>query len=187
VHPLPRRWRGGLHWLSRKSRREIKAACAAYEARSRYGASAAWRSWQTVPVEQLGVALLVVMSSVLSRMASPFSRGHEVDREVLFLSPGARSHSLRRRLAGLPARPRTRRPESRRAIFATLYSGCLGPLRSAIAQGQFAAVGPFGEHFTGQVDPGSHQGTVGEEEFLETVIGIPADQLQAFCAQFATH
>jgi len=71
--------------------------------------------------------------------------------------------------------------------FATQYSGCLGPLRSAIAQGQFAGVGPFGEHFTGQVDPGSHQGTVGEQELLETVIGIPADQLQAFCAQFATH
>jgi len=71
--------------------------------------------------------------------------------------------------------------------FATQYSGCLGPLRSAIAQGQFAGIGPFGQHFTGQVDPGSHQGTVGEEEFLESVIGIPADQLQAFCSQFATH
>jgi hypothetical protein len=69
-------------------------------------------------------------------------------------------------------------------IFATQYSGCLGPLRSAIAQGQFAGVGPFSEHFTGQVNPGAHQGTVGEEEFLETVIGIPADQLAAFCAQF---
>jgi hypothetical protein len=69
-------------------------------------------------------------------------------------------------------------------VFATQYSGCLGPLRSAIAQGQFAGVGPFGEHFTGQVNPGAHQGTVGEEEFLETVIGIPADQLAAFCAQF---
>jgi hypothetical protein len=60
-------------------------------------------------------------------------------------------------------------------VFATQYSGCLGSLRSAIAQGQFAGVGPFGEHFTGQVNPGAHQGTVGEEEFLETVIGIPAD------------
>jgi hypothetical protein len=69
--------------------------------------------------------------------------------------------------------------------FATQYSGCLGSLRSAIAQGQFAGVGPFGEHFTGQVNPGAHQGTVGEEEFLTTVIGIPADQLAAFCAQFA--
>jgi hypothetical protein len=73
------------------------------------------------------------------------------------------------------------------SVFATQYSGCLGPLRSAIAQGQFGGVGRFGEHFTGQVDPGSHQGTVGEEEFLETVIGIPADQLPTFCAQFATH
>ncbi len=36
------------------------------------------------------------------------------------------------------------------------------------------------------VNPGAHQGTVGEEEFLEIVIGIPADELAAFCAQFAT-
>jgi hypothetical protein len=69
--------------------------------------------------------------------------------------------------------------------FATQYSGCLGQLRSMIAQGDFAGIGPFGEHFTGLVNPGAHQGTVGEEEFLETVIGIPADELAAFCAQFA--
>jgi hypothetical protein len=68
--------------------------------------------------------------------------------------------------------------------FATRYSGCLGQLRSKIAQGDFAGIGPFGEHFTGLVNPGAHQGTVGEEEFLETVIGIPADDLAAFCAQF---
>jgi hypothetical protein len=68
--------------------------------------------------------------------------------------------------------------------FATRYSGCLGQLRSLIAQGDFAGVGPFGEHFTGLVNPGAHQGTVGEEEFLELVIGIPADELAAFCAQF---
>jgi hypothetical protein len=71
--------------------------------------------------------------------------------------------------------------------FATQYSGCLGPLRSGIAQGEFAGVGPFGDHFTGDVNPGAHQGTVGEEEFLELVIHIPAEQLVAFCAQFATH
>jgi hypothetical protein len=69
--------------------------------------------------------------------------------------------------------------------FATQYSGCLGQLRSMIAQGDFAGIGPFGEHFTGLVNPGAHQGTVGEEEFLEIVIGIPADELAAFCAQFA--
>lgn len=68
--------------------------------------------------------------------------------------------------------------------FATRYKGCLGPLRSLIAQGEFAGVGPFGEHFTGEVNPGAHVGTVGEEEFLRFVIGIPADQLAAFCAQF---
>jgi hypothetical protein len=70
--------------------------------------------------------------------------------------------------------------------FATQCSGCLGQLRSMIAQGDFAGVGPFGQHFTGLVNPGAHQGTVGEEEFLEIVIGISADQLAAFCAQFVT-
>ena len=70
------------------------------------------------------------------------------------------------------------------SVFATQYKGCLGPLRSLIAQGAFAGVGPFGQHFTGQVNPGAHVGTVGEEEFLRFVIGIPADQLAAFCAQF---
>ena len=70
------------------------------------------------------------------------------------------------------------------SVFATQYKGCLGPLRSLIAQGEFAGVGPFGEHFTGQVNPGAHVGTVGEEEFLRFVIGIPANQLAAFCAQF---
>ena len=68
--------------------------------------------------------------------------------------------------------------------FATDYSGCLGQLRSMIAQGQFAGVGPFGEHFTGAVNPGAHQGTVGEEEFLRSVIGIPEPALAAFCAQY---
>jgi hypothetical protein len=68
--------------------------------------------------------------------------------------------------------------------FATQYSGCLGQLRSMIAQGDFADIGPFSEHFTGLVNPGAHQGTVGEEEFLELVIGIPAEELAAFCAQF---
>jgi hypothetical protein len=69
--------------------------------------------------------------------------------------------------------------------FATQYSGCLGQLRSMIAQGDFAGIGPFGQHFTGLVNPGAHQGTVGEEEFLEVVIGIPAGELADFCAQFA--
>jgi hypothetical protein len=44
--------------------------------------------------------------------------------------------------------------------------------------------GTFGEHFTGAVNPGAHQGTVGEEEFLEGVIGVPAPELSGFCAQF---
>lgn len=69
------------------------------------------------------------------------------------------------------------------STFATDYKGCLGQLRSKIARGEFAGVGPFGEHFTGQVNPGAHQGTVGEEEFLRDALGI-ADPA-AFCAQFA--
>jgi hypothetical protein len=72
------------------------------------------------------------------------------------------------------------------STFATSYSGCLGQLRSKIAQGEFAGVGPFGGHFTGLVNPGAHQGTVGEEEFLRTVIGIPESELAAFCARFTT-
>jgi hypothetical protein len=69
------------------------------------------------------------------------------------------------------------------SMFATDYKGCLGQLRSKIARGEFAGVGPFGQHFNGQVNPGAHQGTVGEEEFLRNVLGI-ADPA-AFCAQFA--
>jgi hypothetical protein len=69
------------------------------------------------------------------------------------------------------------------STFATDYKGCLGQLRSKIARGEFAGVGPFGQHFTSQVNPGAHQGTVGEEEFLRNVLGI-ADPA-AFCAQFA--
>lgn len=53
--------------------------------------------------------------------------------------------------------------------FATSCQQYLGPLRSQIAQGDFAGVGPFGEHFTGQVNPGAHIGTVGEEAFLDAL------------------
>jgi hypothetical protein len=56
--------------------------------------------------------------------------------------------------------------------FALNYSYCLGQLRSAIARGEFAGVGPFGAHFTGSVNPGAHQGTVGEEEFIRDVLGL---------------
>lgn len=66
--------------------------------------------------------------------------------------------------------------------FATEHKGCLGHLRSQIARGEFAGVGPFGEHFTGDVNPGAHQGTVGEEEFLRNVLGI--EDIEAFCDQF---
>ena len=57
-------------------------------------------------------------------------------------------------------------------VFVTNYQACLGPLRSLIAQGAFAGVGPFGEHFTGQVDPGAHYGSVGEAAFLLQVLGL---------------
>jgi hypothetical protein len=53
--------------------------------------------------------------------------------------------------------------------FATNCQLYLGPLRSQIAQGDFAGVGPFGEHFTGQVNPGAHLGTVQEEAFLDAL------------------
>ena len=53
--------------------------------------------------------------------------------------------------------------------FATNCQQYLGPLRSQIAQGDYAGVGPFGEHFTGQVNPGAHVGTVGEEAFLDAL------------------
>ena len=53
--------------------------------------------------------------------------------------------------------------------FATNCQQYLGPLRSQIAQGDYAGVGPFGEHFTGQVNPGAHTGTIGEEAFLDAL------------------
>jgi hypothetical protein len=53
--------------------------------------------------------------------------------------------------------------------FATNCQQYLGPLRSQIAQGDYAGNGPFGEHFTGQVNPGAHVGTVGEEAFLDAL------------------
>ena len=53
--------------------------------------------------------------------------------------------------------------------FATNCQQYLGPLRSQIAQGDFAGFGPFEEHFTGQVNPGVHVGTVGEEAFLDAL------------------
>lgn len=69
--------------------------------------------------------------------------------------------------------------------FATDYSGCLGKLRSTLAQG--LPVGPFANGFGPGVNPGVHQGTVGEEEFIRTVILplLPAGTtLEALCASF---
>jgi hypothetical protein len=70
--------------------------------------------------------------------------------------------------------------------FATDYSGCLGSLRSAIARGEFEDIGPFEEHFNGQVNPGAHQGTVGEEEFLAALLEYLGLELtvEEFCAGF---
>jgi len=67
--------------------------------------------------------------------------------------------------------------------FATTDKGCLGSLRSQIAQGQFNGVGPFGEHFNGTVDPGAHYGTAGEANYLTTVLGVK--DLSAFCSSVA--
>jgi hypothetical protein len=73
--------------------------------------------------------------------------------------------------------------------FATQDSGCLGPLRAMIADGQLAGVVlpdgfviPAG--FSGSFNPGDHYGTVQEAQFLESH-GVT--DLAAFCAQFATH
>jgi hypothetical protein len=73
--------------------------------------------------------------------------------------------------------------------FATQDPGCLGPLRSMIADGQLAGVVlpdgfviPGG--FSGSFNPGDHFGTVQEAQFLESH-GVT--DLAAFCAQFATH
>ena len=67
--------------------------------------------------------------------------------------------------------------------FATNFQACLGPLRSMIAQGAFAGVGPFGEHFTGGVDPGAHYGTVGEAAFLLAVLGLTPDACATLVGQ----
>jgi hypothetical protein len=68
--------------------------------------------------------------------------------------------------------------------FATQYKPCLGKLRSLIARGVFDGVGPFGLHFTGDVNPGAHQGTVGEEEFIRDVLELT--DVKAFCDWVAT-
>jgi len=62
--------------------------------------------------------------------------------------------------------------------FATQHHGFLGPLRSSIANGDNKdareAIGLARDEkgFTGDVNPGAHQGTVAEEEFLEFKLKI---------------
>ncbi len=73
--------------------------------------------------------------------------------------------------------------------FATQDNGCLGGLRSAIARGELAGVvTPSGvvlpAGFSGAFNPGDHFGTVAEGTFLTQVLGIPENQLAAFCASF---
>jgi hypothetical protein len=63
------------------------------------------------------------------------------------------------------------------SVFATQYKGCLGQLRSTLAKG--VPGGPFAEGFGPGVNPGVHQGTVGEEEFLRA-LGV--SDLALFCA-----
>jgi hypothetical protein len=75
--------------------------------------------------------------------------------------------------------------------FAVTHSGCLGPLRSAIASGALdGATLPDGTvlpgGFGGSFNPGDHLGTVAEAEFLLSH-GFTEAQLAAFCASLATH
>src|SRR5437879_12186344 len=65
-------------------------------------------------------------------------------------------------------------------VFATTDHGCLGPLRSQIAQGQFNGIGPFGEHFNGTIDQGAPYGTAEEGSFLTTVLGVK--DVTSFCS-----
>jgi hypothetical protein len=70
--------------------------------------------------------------------------------------------------------------------FATQDPGCLGPLRSMIADGQLAGVVlPDGfvipDGFSGSFNPGDHFGTAQEAEFLQSH-GVT--DLATFCAQF---
>lgn len=64
--------------------------------------------------------------------------------------------------------------------FATEYTGCLGGLRSWIASGESALVDGFSKDF----NPGKHQGSVGEEEFLRALFGFDDAELEAFCNSF---
>ena len=73
--------------------------------------------------------------------------------------------------------------------FATQDPGCLGPLRSMIADGQLAGVVlpdrfVIPDGFSGSFNPGDHFGTILEAQFLESH-GVT--DLAAFCAQFGTH
>lgn len=58
------------------------------------------------------------------------------------------------------------------STFAREYQACLGPLRSTLARDP-----GFGREF----NPGRHQGTVGEEEFLAAAFGI--EDLVGFCGE----
>lgn len=67
--------------------------------------------------------------------------------------------------------------------FAHDYQGCLGGLRSAVARGDLAdATGV--DRFSGDFNPGKHQGTVGEEEFLTSFGPTSSIPLSDLCASF---
>lgn len=65
--------------------------------------------------------------------------------------------------------------------FAIDYKGCLGGLRSAIARGEIPG---FEDGFGQDLNPGLHQGTVGEEEFLKQLTGYDDEELAEFCSNF---
>lgn len=67
--------------------------------------------------------------------------------------------------------------------FAHEYKGCLGGLRSAVARGDLStAIGVDG--FSKDLNPGKHQGTVGEEEFLQSFPATSGADLNELCASF---
>lgn len=66
------------------------------------------------------------------------------------------------------------------SVFADAYRGCLGGLRSFIARGGLGEP----ERFSRDFNPGKHQGTVGEEEFLKATFQFDDAELAQFCAQF---
>lgn len=67
--------------------------------------------------------------------------------------------------------------------FTHQYRGCLGGLRSALARGDLAEATGV-DRFSRDFNPGKHQGTVGEEEFLASFGPTSTIPLSDLCASF---